>query len=64
MLRSAIWLILLTLLSLALPLHVSPNPLLPQPWPLIETYHYTASQNAPPGTDQGESIPHRHPIAA
>ena len=65
---SAIALILLTLLSFALPLHVSPNPLLRQPWPLIETYHSILVSISPPkmhlqGRTRGESITHRHPIA-
>ena len=56
---SSIALILLTLLSLALAVYVSHNPLLPQPfWSLI----------SPPkmhlqGRTSGKPIPHRHPIA-
>ena len=55
---SAIALILLTLLSLALPLYVSPQTTsastLASNWNLsFYSGLYIASQNAPPGTDQG-----------
>ena len=52
---NAFALILFTFLSLAPPVrfpctsaHLFPNPLLPQPWPLIQTYHSVVVFTSPP----------------